>query len=198
MPPEAVPASLLTSMLTTISSSWTRYDSGVHIDTQAGLGHRRLSIIGLDHGHQPLSNEDGTIWITFNGEVLQLSRVALDTSCTWAPLCYRNRYRSNRSLVRRVWRSMSSRSSAVCSLSAFGTKKQAASTCKRSSWDKAALLPSWQQIAGLRVELKALLADPDIRPDIDPAMIQRFLTCFYLPGEETLLCNIRKLPPGSW
>src|SRR5262245_17574000 len=35
----------------------------------AGLGHRRLSIIDLAGGHQPMSNEDGTVWITFNGEI---------------------------------------------------------------------------------------------------------------------------------
>ena len=42
---------------------------GHHIDGAVGLGHRRLSIIDLEAGKQPLSNEDGTIWITFNGEI---------------------------------------------------------------------------------------------------------------------------------
>ena len=36
---------------------------------QVGLGHRRLSIIDLSRGHQPLSNEDGSVWIVFNGEI---------------------------------------------------------------------------------------------------------------------------------
>jgi asparagine synthase (glutamine-hydrolysing) len=44
-------------------------DEGFHLDGELGLGNRRLSIIDLPGGHQPLSNEDGTIWITFNGEV---------------------------------------------------------------------------------------------------------------------------------
>ncbi|MCA9043788.1 MAG: asparagine synthetase B, partial [Planctomycetaceae bacterium] len=42
---------------------------GHHIEGAVGLGHRRLSIIDLEAGKQPLSNEDGTIWITFNGEI---------------------------------------------------------------------------------------------------------------------------------
>jgi asparagine synthase (glutamine-hydrolysing) len=44
-------------------------DEGFHLDGELGLGNRRLSIIDLPGGHQPLSNEDETIWITFNGEI---------------------------------------------------------------------------------------------------------------------------------
>lgn len=44
-------------------------DEGLYIDRELGLGNRRLSIIDLSGGHQPLSNEDQTIWITFNGEI---------------------------------------------------------------------------------------------------------------------------------
>jgi asparagine synthase (glutamine-hydrolysing) len=44
-------------------------DVGTHIDGPVGLGNRRLSIIDLDGGHQPICNEDGTIWIVFNGEI---------------------------------------------------------------------------------------------------------------------------------
>src|SRR5262245_37020427 len=44
-------------------------EGGVHLGHGVALGHRRLSIIDLSSGRQPLSNEDGTIWITFNGEI---------------------------------------------------------------------------------------------------------------------------------
>lgn len=44
-------------------------DSGYYLKKNVGLGFRRLSIIDLDTGHQPLSNEDGTLWIVFNGEI---------------------------------------------------------------------------------------------------------------------------------
>src|SRR6185369_4174399 len=42
---------------------------GVHVDGGCGIGMRRLSIIDLSTGHQPMSNEDGTVWIVFNGEI---------------------------------------------------------------------------------------------------------------------------------
>ena len=44
-------------------------DSGIHMDNYVGLGHRRLSIIDIQGGKQPMSNEDNTIWITYNGEI---------------------------------------------------------------------------------------------------------------------------------
>src|SRR5271170_191750 len=44
-------------------------DEGYYVSGQIGLGFRRLSIIDLQSGHQPLSNEDGSIWIVFNGEI---------------------------------------------------------------------------------------------------------------------------------
>src|SRR4051794_24945693 len=44
-------------------------DEGFHFDGPAGLGMRRLSIVDLQTGHQPISNEDETLWIVFNGEI---------------------------------------------------------------------------------------------------------------------------------
>jgi asparagine synthase (glutamine-hydrolysing) len=44
-------------------------EDGTHVEPRIGLGHRRLSIIGLSTGRQPLSNETGTVWVTFNGEI---------------------------------------------------------------------------------------------------------------------------------
>src|SRR5205823_2416236 len=44
-------------------------DDGLYVQGEVGLGMRRLSIIDLATGHQPISNEDGTLWIVFNGEI---------------------------------------------------------------------------------------------------------------------------------
>jgi asparagine synthase (glutamine-hydrolysing) len=53
-------------------------DEGFHIDGELGLGNRRLSIIDLPGGHQPLSNEDGTVWISFNGEIYNYRELRLN------------------------------------------------------------------------------------------------------------------------
>ncbi|MCG2778902.1 MAG: asparagine synthetase B, partial [Desulfobacterales bacterium] len=55
-------------------------DSGIYIDREgkAGLGHRRLSIIDLDSGRQPIANEDGSIVIVFNGEIYNYQNIKAD------------------------------------------------------------------------------------------------------------------------
>src|ERR1700693_5421254 len=63
-----VKASLLNSMLGTIRHRGPD-DEGIYVAPQVGLGHRRLSIINLKTGHQPMFNEDGTVAIVFNGEI---------------------------------------------------------------------------------------------------------------------------------
>ena len=59
-------------------------DEGVYSDGEAGvsIGARRLSIIDVDGGHQPLANEDGTIWAALNGEIYNHPRLAGDAART--------------------------------------------------------------------------------------------------------------------
>src|SRR5206468_11584586 len=53
-------------------------ESGLHLDTHAALAHRRLSIVDLRTGQQPASNEDGTVWIVFNGEIYNHGEIRRD------------------------------------------------------------------------------------------------------------------------
>lgn len=53
-------------------------ESGIYIDSQVALGHARLSIVGLGSGTQPISNEDGTIWVVYNGEIFNYPELRLD------------------------------------------------------------------------------------------------------------------------
>ncbi|HST79816.1 MAG TPA: asparagine synthetase B, partial [Verrucomicrobiae bacterium] len=59
---------LIRAMLATISHRGPD-DEGLYLGSRVGLGHRRLSIIDLGSGHQPLSNENESVWIVFNGEI---------------------------------------------------------------------------------------------------------------------------------
>ena len=57
-------------------------EAGLHCDRFAALGHRRLSIVDLATGHQPMCNEDGTIWIVFNGEIYNFAEIRADARGT--------------------------------------------------------------------------------------------------------------------
>src|SRR3989442_14193004 len=50
-------------------------DEGFYLDTGVGLGMRRLSIIDLETGHQPVHNEDGTVWVVLNGEIYNFQQL---------------------------------------------------------------------------------------------------------------------------
>src|SRR5579862_3849212 len=64
----SVSGALIRNMLDTIRHRGPD-DEGIYLSPQVGLGHARLAIIDLNTGHQPLCNEDGTVWIVFNGEI---------------------------------------------------------------------------------------------------------------------------------
>src|SRR6476660_1827129 len=53
-------------------------DEGYHVDKGCGIGMRRLSIIDLNTGHQPISNEDDSVWVVFNGEIYNFQELRAD------------------------------------------------------------------------------------------------------------------------
>ena len=65
---EAVDRELVHRMVSTVRHRGPD-DFGVHCSHNVGLGHSRLSVIDLDSGDQPMANEDGSIWVSFNGEI---------------------------------------------------------------------------------------------------------------------------------
>src|SRR5215469_4786511 len=55
-------------------------DEGIYTDGPCGIGMRRLSIIDLNTGHQPISNEDSSVWVVFNGEIYQYTELRQELS----------------------------------------------------------------------------------------------------------------------
>ncbi len=87
----------------------------------AVLGVRRLKIIDLEGGHQPLSNEDGTVWVVYNGEIYNHAAVQQELEAERAPFRDALRYRGHRARVGGVRRDASSITSRACSGSQSGT-----------------------------------------------------------------------------
>jgi asparagine synthase (glutamine-hydrolysing) len=171
-------------------------DEGFYFSGQIGLGFRRLSIIDLSGGHQPLSNEDGTVWIVFNGEIynyLTLRQELISKGHIF-------KTQSDTEVIVHLYEEYG----AECLLRlrgmfAFalwdGTKKQLF-----LARDRVGIKPLYYYVGKTFVsfasEIKAILSDPAVERDIDPAIIDRFLTYLYVPGSQTLLRNLFKLEPG--
>jgi asparagine synthase (glutamine-hydrolysing) len=172
-------------------------DEGYHIAGPLGLGFRRLSIIDLSTGHQPLSNEDGTVWIVFNGEIYNFQELRAD-------------------LLKRghIFKTKTDTEVIVHLYEEFGPDclEKLRGMFGFALWDKrtdtlllardrVGIKPLYYALTDKSLifasEIKAILTNPVDR-QIAPELIDRFLTFLYVPGEETLLKGIRKLAPGHY
>jgi asparagine synthase (glutamine-hydrolysing) len=173
-------------------------DEGYYVSGQVGLGFRRLAIIDLKTGHQPLSNEDDTIWIVFNGEIYN--------------------YQELRGLLLskgHVFKTQTDTEVIVHLYEEFGPKcaEKLRGMFAFAIWDanarslflardRVGIKPLYYCLTGESLvfgsEIKAILADPSVKREIAPELIDRFLTFLYMPGEETLLSGIQKLAPGHY
>lgn len=173
-------------------------DSGFHLDNEVALGHRRLSIIDLSpDGHQPMTNEDGTLWLVFNGEIYD--------------------YAALRDRLERNGHTLRSRTDSETLLHLYEEKSERlvdeiAGMFAFAIWDSArrrlllardrmgkkplyyALLPDGIAFAS---ELKALLRHPQITREIDREALEAYLVLGYVPGELSIFRGVRKLLPGS-
>src|SRR6185437_8440980 len=171
---------------------------GIYTSGPIGLGHKRLKIIDLATGKQPMCNEDGSVWVTYNGEVYNYKELT-------SYLVGKGHH----------FKSVSDTEVIVHLYEEFGEEcvKHLRGMFSFALWDdrKKALFIARDPV-GIKPlyyiqtttsflfasEIKALLADPGVRAEVEPALIDRFLTYFYMPGEQTLFRSVRKLAPGHY
>lgn len=173
-------------------------DAGYHTSGPAGLGFRRLSIIDLSTGHQPLSNEDGTVWIVFNGEIYnyQALRAILESKG------HRFRTRTDTEVIVHLYEEYGERCvEKLRGMFAFSIWDERRQTMLLAR-DRVGIKPLYyyrdERALVFGSEIKAILADPAVPAEVNPQSIDRFLVFHYLPGTETALKGIHKLQPGSY
>jgi len=176
-------------------------DSGHYFDDAGGLGlgFRRLSIIDLSSaGHQPMSNEDGTIWIVFNGEIYNFAEL-----------------RARLKQTGHTFKSRADTETVIHGYEEWGTEvvERLRGMFGFALWDqkrkrlflardRIGVKPLFyfrddhQLIFGS--EIKAILAAPGVPRQINRQAIYDYLTYNYIPCPHTAYVNICKLPPGHW
>jgi asparagine synthase (glutamine-hydrolysing) len=171
-------------------------DEGYHISGPVGLGFRRLAIIDLNTGHQPISNEDGTVWIVFNGEIYNYHELREHLRTKGHVFKTQTDTEVIVHLYEEFGESCVEKLRGMFAFAIWDDRQKTLFLAR----DRVGIKPLYYFLNGKSLifgsEIKAILADPDVQPEIVPEMVDRFLTFYYMPGEETLFRNIHKLQPG--
>ena len=172
-------------------------EGGVHIEPGLGLGHRRLSIIDLSSGQQPLYNEDHSVVVVFNGEIYNFQELVPELQA----LGHTFRTRSDTEVIVHAWEAWGeSCVQRFRGMFAFALWDRNRSTVFLAR-DRLGVKPLYYAMLedGMFIfgsEFKALLADPRLRRDIDTAAVEEYFAYGYVPEPRTIFYSARKLPPG--
>jgi asparagine synthase (glutamine-hydrolysing) len=173
-------------------------DEGTYLDDRCGLalGVRRLSIIDLAGGHQPITNEDETLWLVFNGEIYnfpELRKELLSHGHTF-------RTRSDTETVLHAWEQWGmeglARLNGMFGLALWDTRTRTLVLARDSFGVKPLYYHDSGSALSFGSELRTILCDPGFRPSVDLEALDEYISFSYVPSPRTAFQGIRKLPPG--
>src|SRR5215831_5581751 len=172
-------------------------EGGVHIATGAALGHRRLSIIDLSSGQQPLSNEDGKVWISFNGEIYNYRELQKELSGS-----HTFRTRSDTETIVHLYESHPhSFVEKLRGMFAFALWDERNRTMILAR-DRVGKKPLYYYLDSKKLvfasEIKAILQHPDLTLEIDDRAVSDYISLGYIPSPKSIYRSIRKVQPGHY
>jgi asparagine synthase (glutamine-hydrolysing) len=170
-------------------------DNGIYAEGPVGLVHQRLSIVDLSPaGHQPMSNEDGTVWIVFNGEIYNFQELRENLkgehtfrSCTDTEVILH--------LYEELGLNCVSKLRGMFAFAMWDVPRRRLLLARDRVGKKPLFYSVNEQGISFASEIKALLTETTSR-DIDPLAIHHYLTFQYVPAPRTIFRDIRKLKPG--
>src|SRR5437899_4452148 len=173
-------------------------DDGYYCAPGIGLGHRRLSIIDVEGGHQPLSNEDGKVWIIFNGEVYnfeELNRRYLSTG-------HHFRTRSDTETIVHLYEELGEACFAelrgMFALALWDGRRKKL-LLARDRIGKKPLFYSWDgRRLAFASEIKSLWKAGGISAEMDLEALSDYFSYQYVPTPNTIYRSVRKLRPAHY
>ena len=173
-------------------------ESGVYIDSQVGLGSARLSIIDLSGGHQPISNEDGTIWVVFNGEIY--NHVELRQQLEAAGHTFRTR--SDTEVLVHLYEQGKTdwllQLNGQFAIALWDQKKQRLILARDRMGVRPIYYTTRADFILFASEAKALFAHPGIDPELDPISLAQVFTFWTTLSPRSSFRNIFSVPPGHF
>jgi asparagine synthase (glutamine-hydrolysing) len=172
-------------------------EEGLHLEPGVGLGHKRLSIIDLSTGQQPLFNEDGSVVVVYNGEIYNYRELIPEL----AALGHVFRTKSDTEVIVHAWEQWGedcvTRFRGMFAFALWDRNRETLFLARDRLGVKPlhyALLPSGHIVFGS--ELKALAAHPEFKRDLDPFAIEEYFALGYVPEPRTIYKGARKLHPA--
>jgi asparagine synthase (glutamine-hydrolysing) len=170
---------------------------GLHLEPGLGLGHRRLSIIDLSTGQQPLFNEDRSVVVVYNGEIYNYGELIPELT----RLGHVFRTRSDTEVIVHAWEQWGEacveRFRGMFAFALWDRPRETLFLARDRLGVKPlhySLLPSGLLVFGS--ELKSLAAHPEFLRDLDPFAIEEYFALGYVPEPRTVYTGARKLPPA--
>jgi len=173
-------------------------DEGYYIDKNAGLAMRRLSIIDIQGGHQPISNEDGSIWVVFNGEIYNYKRLKYDleahghkfsTNCDTEVIVHQYEEDGENFL---------NKLNGMFGIAIWDSKKTKLVIAR----DRIGIKPLHYYIGSdiflFSSEPKAIIQHPSVKVEVDSQALWDYLTFRYVPAPRSMFKGIMKMHPGHY
>ena len=172
-------------------------EEGIYIGSSAALGHRRLSIIDLSSGQQPLSNEDGSVWISFNGEIYNYQDLQKQLSGR-----HTFRTRSDTETIVHLYESYPETFvEQLRGMFAFALWDERNRTMILAR-DRVGKKPLYYYLDREKLifasEIKSILRHPGLDLRIDEQAVSDYVSLGYVPAPKSIYRSIRKVKPGHY
>jgi len=171
-------------------------DQGVYCNHNIGMGARRLSIIDLDGGHQPLSNEDASCWVAYNGEVynfLSLRRDLITHGHTFRTLC-------DTEVIVHAYEEYGldfvKHFNGMFAFALWDKRRERLVLARDRIGIKPLYYAETDQTLIFASEVKSILQYPGFHSAANPNSLDNLLTFEYNPDQDSLFLNVKKLPAG--
>lgn len=172
-------------------------EGGMHLEAGIGLGHRRLSIVDLSSGQQPLFNEDGSVVVVFNGMIYNYRELMTELTA----LGHTFRSRCDTEVIVHAWEQWGeacvTRLRGMFAFALWDRTRETLFVARDRLGIKPlfyALLPDGRFLFGS--ELKSLLADPALPRALDPCAVEDYFAYGYVPEPRTIFSGVHKVNPG--
>jgi asparagine synthase (glutamine-hydrolysing) len=172
-------------------------DEGIFAKDNVGLCMRRLQVVDLPGGHQPMSNEDGSLWIVFNGEIYNYKELRLELESAGHVFQTASDTETILHLFEDKGASCVQDLRGMFSFAIWDTRQQSLFLARDRLGEKPLYYANQGGSLTFASELTALLCDSSIARQIDPKALDEYLTYLFVPHPRTIYRGIYKLPPAT-